>query len=375
MRKILLGTTALLAAGALYAADAQAANPINVGVKGFMTQRFGYGTTDISGTPTQDYDGFDVKQDAEIHFTGSTTLDNGIMIGVVVELEAGGSGGSSSVSGNQTPSDQIDEEYLYINGSFGRIVIGSENTAAYQMAYRHASAAGNLSTNEGTNTRWIRVPGGFTLQDNTNPLASNDRDQISYYTPRWSGFQIGASYIPTASEPQFVVVNPDANAVNLRDGLSAAINYDNKFGDLRIQAAAVFEQHQGGVPNSDDDTRWGLSTIITYAGFSAGVSYLDVDYDGVSPAAASATGEVWYLGLGYRFGATYITGTYTAGEAEGNQAVSGDDETTAWMVAVSHVIGPGIDVHGAVFGADYDNETGGTDTDGWGAVVGVTTRF
>jgi hypothetical protein len=89
---------------------------------------------------------------------------------------------------------------------------------------------------------------------------------------------------------------------------------------------------------------------------------------------------VWHLGAGYRFGATYITATYTAGNAPGTLNangvnINGDDETALWMVAVSHDIGPGVSLHGGVFGADWDNEAGGVDTEGWGAVVGITTRF
>lgn len=379
MRKILLGTTALMAAGALYAADAQAADPIKVGVGGFMTQRFGYATTDINpASTTNDYDGFDVKQDAEIIFSGSTKLDNGITIGVVVELEAAGVGGSSSYSGAQTASDQIDEEFLYVTGSFGRLEIGSTNTAAYKMAYRLTSAAGSLSTNEGTIPRWIRVPTGFSNADNTSPLLSNDRDQVTYYTPRWEGFQVGLSYVPSATEPQFTVTMPDRKSAgaSLNDGFSAGLNFDRTFSGFKLQLAGVYETHQGRDGTTDDDaTAWNLSGIVTYAGFSVGVAYLDQSYNGTAGATTSGNFDVWNVGVGYRFGATNITASYTNGEHQGVIATAGDDESTLWQVAASHDIGPGISVHGTIFGADWDNETGGVDTDGWGAVVGVTTRF
>lgn len=396
MRKILLGTTALMAAGALYAADAQAADPIKVGVGGFMTQRFGYATTDNSSSPAApagiDYDGFDVKQDAEIHFMGSTKLDNGITVGIVVELEAAGASGSSSYSGAQAFTDQIDEEFLYVTGSFGRLEIGATNTAAYKMAYRHGSASGSLATNEGTIPRWIRVPTGFTNADNTSPLLTNDRDQVTYYTPRWEGFQLGLSYVPSANEAQYVVTHANraggaaTGGGNLVDGFAAGLNFDRKFGDFAVQVSAVYETHQGRDGTADDDaTAWGLGAILGYAGFTVGASYLDQEYGGASSAvgavgtttAATTSGdlEVMHVGIGYRFGATYVTGTYTWGESPGVKATAGDDESTLWMVAVSHDIGPGISVHGSIFGADWDNETGGDDSDGWGAVVGVTTRF
>lgn len=54
---------------------------------------------------------------------GETTLDNGIMFGVNVQLEA------------ETCGDQIDESYMYVEGAFGRIEIGSEDPATDAMFY------------------------------------------------------------------------------------------------------------------------------------------------------------------------------------------------------------------------------------------------
>jgi predicted porin len=404
MRKILLGTTALMAAGALYAADAQAADPIKASVGGFMTQRFGYASTDVNPNVANpgafDYDGFDIKQDAEIHFLGSTKLDNGITVGIVVELEAAGIH-SSSYSGAQTTSDLIDEEFLFLTGSFGRLEIGATNNAAYKMAYRHDSASGSLATNEGTIPRWIRVPANFVNADNTNPLIANDRDQITYYTPRWEGFQVGLSYIPAANEGQFIVAQPNraggagsaAGNATLLDGFAAGVNYDRKFGDFGVRLSVTGETYSGREGTADGSAHnLSAGAIVTYGGFSAGVSWLTQDSRGPSSAGVVGTMagstisgdiDVMHVGLGYRFGATYITGTYTWGKSPGDlnsngQNINGDDESKLWMVAVSHDIGPGVSVHGSIFGADWDNENTAarlTDTDGWGAVVGITTRF
>lgn len=71
---------------------------------GFTTQDFGFSENDgTSGFK----DGFDQKSDTEVHFNFSTTLDNGLKISGRIELE-----------GN-TSSDQIDENFLRLSGSFG----------------------------------------------------------------------------------------------------------------------------------------------------------------------------------------------------------------------------------------------------------------
>lgn len=50
---------------------------------------------------------FDIKREAEIFFSGRVRLDNGLTVGVQVELEA------------ETCSDQIDESYLFFEGGWG----------------------------------------------------------------------------------------------------------------------------------------------------------------------------------------------------------------------------------------------------------------
>ncbi|MCP5364306.1 MAG: porin [Hyphomicrobiales bacterium] len=64
----------------------------------------------------------DQKHNSEICFTGETTLDSGLTVGVNVQLEANTSG------------DQIDESYLYLSTpEMGKLIIGDENNAAYLL--------------------------------------------------------------------------------------------------------------------------------------------------------------------------------------------------------------------------------------------------
>ena len=69
MKKILLGTTAVVAVGMLTAAPAMAAEKIKISVGGYMEQWFGYVSADDE-VGTADNSGFDVKSDAEIIFKG-----------------------------------------------------------------------------------------------------------------------------------------------------------------------------------------------------------------------------------------------------------------------------------------------------------------
>ena len=65
MKRILLGSTAIVAAGMIVSApSAIAAEKMKLKVGGYMEQWFGYvSADDVDG---QDYGGFDIKSDAEI---------------------------------------------------------------------------------------------------------------------------------------------------------------------------------------------------------------------------------------------------------------------------------------------------------------------
>ena len=120
MKKILLGSTAIVAAGMIASApSAIAAEKMKLSVGGYMEQWVGF-TSQDDGV-AQDYSGFSTVSDGEIHFKGKTKLDNGISIGVNVQLEA------------QQGGDQIDEQYMTVSGGFGQIIIGDENSAMYKM--------------------------------------------------------------------------------------------------------------------------------------------------------------------------------------------------------------------------------------------------
>ena len=90
MKKLLLGSTALVVGGVM-AAPAMAADPIKMGIGGYYTFYALAGNIQTSyafdGSFTS-YKGLAFTQEGEIHFVGQTKLDNGTSVGLTVELEA-----------------------------------------------------------------------------------------------------------------------------------------------------------------------------------------------------------------------------------------------------------------------------------------------
>ena len=204
MKKQLLATTALVAGG-LMAGAAQAADPIKLSLGGYahsgLTVRGQDHTASPNGTINGQDDWFvqnnglqvttdigrsDVFWEAEVWFVGETTLDNGIKVGVNIQLEAYAS------------NDQVDEEYIYITGGFGRLVIGAENSAPYIMHYAAPTPTGGQYGAESPNFNPFRP----RVNNRVGSVATfsqltSDANKITYYTPRFKpGFQFGISYAP-----------------------------------------------------------------------------------------------------------------------------------------------------------------------------------
>jgi len=94
MKKLFLGTTALVAAG-LIAVRADAADPIRLTLGGFYATAMGVeiGGATKPGEPSNDRQTGAFHQNVEVYFNGATTLDNGLTAGVHVELEGNNQSG------------------------------------------------------------------------------------------------------------------------------------------------------------------------------------------------------------------------------------------------------------------------------------------
>ncbi len=394
MKKVLLGTSAIALVGAMSAPASAAEWDVKVG--GYMTQHVAYANNDVdlvSGTGATasgsfaglsissggEYDGIDSKQDAEVHFLPSITLDNGIKIGANIQLEAASTG------------DQIDESYMYIRGSFGELNLGSENSAGYKMHYA-APDVSNVGVNSGSTTAFVPWSGagagadvfrgtlGSTYIEN---LRNNDAQRITYYTPRFAGFQVGASYARDGFQDTNAQVDCDATTCDFFD---FGANYVNSFGDFNV---AISGQYGFANANGGSDPQiWSLGANLGFAGFTLGGSYADQDNGGV------VDGHAWDAGVSYETGPWGFSVTYFHGENFDNDCLgvgtaattnncigNSDEEVDQYMLGISYALAQGVGLHAFGGYVDFDGAriTGGEDSaradvDGWfiGTNIGIS---
>jgi len=335
MKKLLLGTTALVAGGVM-AAPAMAADPIKMGIGGYYTFYALAGNIDATyafdGSFTK-YKGLAFTQEGEIHFIGQTKLDNGTTVGLTVELEAW-----NPSAGTGTAPIQIDEAFIFAFGDWGRTELGSRDAAGYRMYYGTPSALigwGAIQHNHNWVNESVRLfnKGYARTMATTITPTWQDVNRINYFTPRFSGLQIGVGYAPklnsaangsnaTTGAPNAAGLCGFNNATNINNCTTAdyawqdlfdiSANYLNKFGDFTVALYGAFayasfipgyrplqgSANQATGANLTAWKQWVVGAQFGIAGFTVGGA---VGYDNNG------------LGANYFTGVDNDTRFYTAG--------------------------------------------------------------
>jgi predicted porin len=397
MTRYLLGTTALVTVGVMAAASTAAAQtkvqPIQISVGGYMGEFVSYTSQDDRGGAAfnQKLTQFDQWSDKEIHFNGRTTLDNGLTVGFRIELE-----------GNTDASDQIDESYMFIEGRFGRLELGSLNNVQYRMGYNAPEAQTRPWSNEGNIFNVLANNTGSPLFDSMlgttrSRFFDNDSEKINYYTPRFEGFQFGLSYIPNSAQDRNGAPDPISTAYSR--GWAAAANFVRTFGAFDIAASAGYMTWQkaaiGVTGSNDDPSQYNFGLQVGYAGFKVGGSYGKIKdgrsgSSGTNAAASTAgtgvngvDGRAWDAGIMYTFGPAAVSLNYIDGRNDDGNVVTGtgggDDKFTMLSLAGKYTLGPGVSLEANLWTAKLEaNGTGGlpnSDNKGTGGVVGVVLVF
>jgi len=391
MRQTLLRTSAIaLVAG--FATSAQSAE-WEVKVGGYMEQYVAYANSDVdaavlTGTAAAygtasldgDYNGIDSKQDAEIHFLPSITLDNGLKIGADVQLEA------------NTSSDQIDESSMYIDFDYGRIVLGSEASAGYLMSYA-APDVTFLNVNSGSTTAFVPWSGsgagadiflstlGSTYIEN---LGNDNAQRFTYFTPRFAGFQVGLSYARDGNQDSNSQIDCDSNNCDFFD---IGANYVNSFGDFDVALSGRYGV--ANAPSGSNPDIWAVGLNLGYAGFTIGGSYAEQNDAGVMDGHSYDAGVSYYTGP-WGFSFTYFHGenvdndcTSAATTGAGFGCAGGNDENVdQYLLGASYSLAEGVDLN--AFGAYVDFEgarlSNGeasvkSEIDGWILGTGIKISF
>ncbi|MBU0801112.1 MAG: porin [Alphaproteobacteria bacterium] len=318
----------------------------------------------------------DILRETEIHFTGETTLDNGLTVGFHAEAD---------IDGGAADQFNTEEAYAYFSGAWGRVNFGKEDGAAYLLQVAAPSADSNVDgirqyinpvnyanigntagqfggATPATNVLLQNLVNGLALDtiindiDGSNTGTANDirigasganrnltgtvfdydhavsgtSNKFTYLTPVFNGFQAGFSYTPELSAVSRGIAGnsiDDQGAGNYGDVWDVAARYEGQFGEVGLALGA-------GYTHAEQEDN---SAVV------APVFYRDVNNNGTFNAGVDGVvgslddRAAWNVGVDLNWGPFGLGAVYM----EDDNGVSGDAlETETWAVGIDYTTGP-----------------------------------
>jgi len=376
VKKTLLASTAIFSAG-LIASPALAADGVKLSVGGFFKEAYLVTfDADSEGELGNEHNTDGFFNDAEVHFTGSTVLDNGLEVGARVELEG------------EDDSDQIDEAWVWFSGGFGEVRIGSDDDALANTCIVPPGGTGNFSAF--SPNQW----GANTLTSNsvcTGVDDKGDAQKLIYITPNFSGFQLTLSYTPNGGDESHVdgvgphvgmPVNADGES---RHNVSAYGTYSYEGDGWGVTAGAGgswegnVEQAPGPDRGEQDFYQAGVNVNLGNFGIGGVFEYYN---DFIDQGAADLDRWVAGIGAGYTLDAWSLGLQYShLDQSSNNSATANEFQQDRIVLTGNYALGPGINVDGEVgyTWIDTDPENGtvnSIDVDDYDALeIGIGTNF
>ncbi len=260
-------------------------------------------------------------------------------------------------------------------GPFGRIEIGGValvGGAGNPGAASLPADAGNPQTRAlyGPNAidGLLRVEAFPLLQIAPDPQPLNEPAAVSFFTPRWQGLQIGASF---AQDGKTSDGKRGAEALAIDNALALSVNYRERFGEVAFDVTGIYRGGDEGADTAPLDI-WGLGGKVAYRGFELGGKYVDQGRSGVSrPLAASGAdaGYWWDIGLGYAIGQWQVSAAYLQGNAR-NGATEPEGQIDMFSIAGGYTPAAGWNLRANLSYVEIQNGKGaGTTPNTTSAVV------
>jgi outer membrane protein OmpU len=376
MRGFLSGTTALVTLAALMPMPASADQPLKLTIGGRYLAAFGGTLGEDENLPSALPQGqqrdYVLKQDVEIHFKGETTLDNGLTVGVRVELE-----------GQTSANDQIDAVYAYFDTKWGELRFGDTIEALGSLCYTVPSASNIFGADSPLFSFSNAGVFGYAGTNGTCYGVDGKSTKAVYFSPQISGFNFAVSFTPDNTEDTRNTVSgagtrPSVNIGQNSENLSLAATYEREFNGFGfvIGGGGSFsfdrENPSTSVFRADKREEYNGYAQFRYAGFTIGGAYsfrdnmtdfFDQDHE-VFGAGATYAWSRYAVGLGWTRG-RYETTTFRAGS----------DIQDIYALTGSYVLGPGITVDGLFGYSEYDGAQSFRDYETLEIGVGTSIRF
>jgi len=402
--------------------------------------------------------------------TPKATADNGISYGARLRLRASG------LVGTDQRAVDSDQAYIFVSGNFGEVRAGEVegpshaiNSAVnrpmdWQLQAQHdryrdylpaqafdgsssaasfnpnsgrafgSSLVGAAQTSPGTAVPAAGVGGvsastpvvgaytyasgaqQFQLQQSADPAT-----KLVYITPRFSGFQGAASYMPRTRDYNATVTRTNRSGVFNNTGVASGLttltandfqdvyeitaNYTGEFNGVMLKAMAGYQGGTAtpdarfagdfGITNYNDLSSWQVGAQAGYAGVVVGGGYINSGKSGYTTAsylgtAGKANAQTipggaspyrtiledqwgWNAGIQYTTGPIVVGFGYTHSEDAGNLIVPGARKLNQYTLGGKYTVAPGftMGLEYTYFSADDDRPNGAGSFTNGGNTYGI----
>lgn len=329
MKKVLLGTTAL---ASLLASAAFAEAP-TVSVGGSID--FQAGMTDQKKAYRTGANSRNGKfaNDTNVDVKVAGKADNGLVYGANIRLLA------DATESNDDSGLNADRTYTFIETAAGRIEAGS-NVGATKALKVDASTLARATG--GIDGDWNRFVNGRAYQNGSLVSAgliyamtpdlptdagflergdTENASKLSYYSPRYSGVQLGVSYTPdTGNRGTALAFTSKYDTGQYGNVIGGGLNYKQSFEKIGVAASATGEFGESEESAREDLRAYALGLEATYANFTLGGSYGNWLKTGqVKGAANNKNADYWTLGGAFVQGPVGASVTYLSSDRRENE--------------------------------------------------------
>ncbi len=405
MKKLLLATSALVGlastaalAGGGHAPATAAPASVNAGALNVMVGGF----INVEHAIVDQEDGADSQglnspnsagntrdasftNDAEIHVTVAGSAED-FDYGGVIELNA------QLDSTDAEGGSNADRVYIFAeNDGFGRVEFGGNAGASQTLEIDASNIARATGGVEGNWWHYVDTNGTsagaagttFIVQPNLAVAEidqrGSDTSKITYYTPRFSGLQLGASYTNDSGDIGSAgALSPKNTITDFANVFSGGINFEQDFDGVELGLAAVGEtgtaEDTGIATARNDLNAYSVGGKVGVAGFSVAGNWADLGDSGVLTSSTNDEQSYWTAGAAYENGPYGVSVTYLNSETAGTGTAA--NELSNVVVGADYQLAPGLTpyVEAAFYDLD-ENTTGALNNEGSVVLLGAELAF
>ncbi|MCG8624809.1 MAG: porin [Proteobacteria bacterium] len=291
--------------------------------------------------------------DSELFVAFSRVADNGVEYSFDAQLEV--VNGNQPVPNSANQGD-VDEAYITLGGDFGRVRIGNDDHASgsYQT---WLGAAGSYGQDDVTYEPGSSRFPGFVHSDTVNgtaiqsvlrwyggDLAYDDASKIAYYSPNFSGFNFGVSWLDVDGNDESDLswgASYSANAMGYADVT------------LRASSRTVYDS---APEDPDEETTTSYGVEVLYDALTVVASVVDYEVTPGTPNADATTeSSSTSFGVGYDVSNDLNVAFYYTDAESDTHKQSGEFTS----LSGSYVIAPGLSLAVALNTFELTDSDGG----------------